>query len=116
MTTTYCPTSHEILASLTLFSKDFGHAQGKNYHDFDVMLSTRNKRENRYRVMVVEHWGTTLGHDQEAGRRTVIGHGDSLRAAINDAKALAVEANISLEHLTQALSKAEDEVIEATSK
>lgn len=104
MRTAYCPTSHEELASESA-GKAYGHFPGHQYHDCDVVVSRRGEK---YRVHVVESWGSAQGYDEEHGRREAIGRGDSIRAAIGDARTRSKDSGIECEYLEQALSKAED--------
>lgn len=104
MRTAYCPKSHEELATESAF-KPYGHVPGHQYHDCDVVVSNKG---DKFRVHVVESWGSCQGWDEEHGRREAIGRGDSIREAIADARTRAKDSGIECEYLEQALSKAED--------
>lgn len=104
MRTAYCPTSHKELANESA-GKAYGHVPGHQYHDVDVVVSTRR---GLYRCHVVESWGSAQGYDEEHGRREVIGRGDSIRAAVVDATERAIAAGIAVGYLTNAVSQAED--------
>ena len=109
MKTAYCPKTHEELASVSV-GKEYGHVPGHQYHDVDVVIS---RMGDRYRVHVVESWGSAQGHDEEHGRVEVVARGDSLQEAIREARQRASEAGIVEEgaaYLTRALSAAEDEI------
>lgn len=107
MKTAYCPQSHEKLSTA---STGGDHVPGHQYRDVDVVVS---RRGDRYRVHVVESWGSAQGYDEEHGRREVVGRGDSIRHAINDARKRAEDCGITIEYLVQALSMSEDEAEEA---
>lgn len=104
MRTAYCPKSHTELASESA-GKAYGHVPGQQYHDVDVVVSTRS---DKFRVHICESWGSAQGYDEEHGRREAIGRGDSIREAIEDARERAARAGIETEYLEQALSLAED--------
>jgi hypothetical protein len=108
MRTAYCPKSHEELADRSA-GNEYGHVPGHQYHDVDVVISTRG---GKYRVQVVESWGSCQGYNEEHGRREVIGRGDTIREAVADARDAAQQADISISYLTQALSRAEDDAEE----
>lgn len=109
MRTAYCPKSHEELASESA-GKAYGHVPGHQYRDVDVVVSRKGEK---FRVHVVESWGSCQGYDEEHGRREAIGRGDSIREAIRDARGRAKECGIECEYLAQALCKAEDTAEEA---
>ena len=104
MRTAYCPKSHTELASEST-GRAYGHVPGHQYHDVDVVVSTRS---DKFRVHVCESWGSAQGYDEEHGRREAIGRGDSIRDAIDNARDRAASAGIETEYLEQSLSKAED--------
>jgi hypothetical protein len=104
MRTAYSPKSHTELASEST-GVTYGHVPGHQYHDVDVVVSRRGEK---FRVHVVESWGSAQGYDEEHGRREAIGRGDSIRDAVRDARGRAKEAGIVCEYLEQSLSKAED--------
>lgn len=93
--------SHKELASVG-FGNAYGHVPGHQYHDVDVVVSSRG---NKFRVHVVESWGQMCS---EYGRREAIGRGDSIRDAIDDARSRAKDCGIDCEYLEQSLSRAED--------
>tara|TARA_Y100000310_G_scaffold316852_2_gene369059 strand:+ start:1145 stop:1438 length:294 start_codon:yes stop_codon:yes gene_type:complete len=78
---------------------------GHHYHDVDVVVSTRT---SKYRVHVVETWGSAQGYDEEHGRREAIGRGETVEEAIQDARERASNAGIECEWLEQAICAAED--------
>lgn len=106
-----CPKSHTQLAE-EYAGNAYGHVPGSDYHDVYVLVSTRSK--NKFRVHVCESWGSAQGYlrgaciDEEHDRREVIGRGDSIARAIEDARDRATHAGIETEYLEQALSLAED--------
>lgn len=109
MKTAYCPETHEELANVSV-GKEYGHVPGHQYHDVDVVIS---RKDDRYRVHVVESWGSAQGYDEEHGRVEVVGRGDSLQEAIREARQQANDAGIAekgAEYLARALSAAEDEI------
>ncbi len=109
MRTAYCPKSHDELASESS-GKAYGHVPGHQYLDCDVVVS---RKGDKFRVHVVESWGSYQGYDQEHGRREAIGRGDSIREAIGDARTRAKDCGIGIEYLEQSLGKAEDSAEEA---
>lgn len=112
MRTAYCPKSHEELASEST-GNAYGHVPGHQYRDVDVVVS---RKGDKYRVHVVESWGSAQGYDEEHGRREAIGRGDSIREAISDARRRAKDCGIETEYLEQSLCKAEDAAEEAISE
>lgn len=109
MRTAYCPKSHEELANESA-GNAYGHVPGHQYRDCDVVVS---RKGDKFRVHVVESWGSSQGYDEEHGRREAIGRGESIRDAINDARTRSKDSGIECEYLEQALSKAEDSAEEA---
>jgi len=109
MRTAYAPKSHTELAS-TSVGIPYGHVPGHHYHDVNVVIS---KRGGKYRVHVCESWGSAQGYDEEHGRIEVIGRGEDIDDAASGAKAMAKEARIQPDYLSQALSQAVDEAHEA---
>jgi hypothetical protein len=85
----------------------YGHVPGHHYHDVDVEITRRSN--GRWRVEVVETWGSAQGYDEEHGRKEVIGRGDTLDSAVSDAERRSNQANISSELLSEAMSEAADE-------
>ena len=112
MRTAYCPKSHEELASEST-GNAYGHVPGHQYRDVDVVVS---RKGDKYRVHVVESWGSAQGYDEEHGRREAIGRGDSIREAISNARRRAKDCGIETEYLEQSLCKAEDAAEEAISE
>jgi hypothetical protein len=104
MRTAYCPKSHVRLAGHWA-GDEYGHVPGHQYHDVDVVISTRG---GKYRCHVVESWGSAQGYDEEHGRREVVGRGDSIRAAVSEARAGADRAGIDAGLASQALLVAAD--------
>lgn len=104
MRTAYCPKSHVELASESS-GKAYGHVPGHQYHDVDVVIS---ERSGKFRCHVVESWGSAQGYDEEHGRREAIGRGETIRAAVSDARTRSRDSGITCEYLEQALSMAED--------
>lgn len=109
MRTAYCPKSHTELASASN-GNPYGHVPGHQYRDVDVVVSARG---DKYRVHVVESWGSAQGYDEEHGRREVIGRGESVREAVEDARQRAKDAGIGCEWLEQSLTQAQDAAEEA---
>lgn len=104
MRTAYCPKSHTELASESVGAA-YGHVPGHQYHDVDVVVSTR---VGKYRCHVVESWGSAQGYDEEHGRREVVGRGESIRSAMAEAVSRGIAADMAVGYLTQAASQAED--------
>lgn len=109
MRTAYCPKSHGKLAEASA-GVAFGHVPGHQYRDVDVVVSV--SATMAIRVHVCESWGSCQGHDEEHGRREVVGRGQSVQEACNTAMSRAIAAGIGREYLTQALSQAEDAATE----
>jgi hypothetical protein len=112
MRTAYSPKSHEELASESA-GKLYGHVPGHQYHDVDVVVS---RKGDKYRVHVVESWGSAQGYDEEHGRREAIGRGDDIPSAMRDAREKAKDSGIVCEYLATALTRAEDAAIEAVAE
>ena len=112
MRTAYSPKSHRELSDVTV-GEEYGHVPGHHYHDVDVVIS---ERRGKYRCHVVESWGSSQGYDEEHGRREVIGRGDSIEAAADDARRESVSAGIECEYLVQAVSLSVDAAIEEAAK
>lgn len=110
MSTINAPKSHEVLGTATA-GNAYGHVPGHQYHDVDVIVS---RRGDLYRCEAVETWGSSQGYDEEHDRRSVVGHGDSIAAACAAAGSRGCAAGLDQRYLTQALSSAEDEAMEAT--
>jgi hypothetical protein len=104
MRTAYSPDTHEQLAYESA-GVAYGHVPGHNYHDVDVAVS---RKGDKFRVHVVESWGSAQGYDEEHGRREAIGRGESIYSAIANARSRAKDCGITCEYLEQALCKAED--------
>ena len=111
MRTAYCPKSHVELAS-EYAGRPYGHVPGHQWHDVDVVIS---ERDGRFRCHVVESTGSSQGRgaDQEHNRTEVIGRGDSITEAADNARQMAVDADVHLAYLTSALSLAVDAAEEA---
>jgi len=109
MRTAYCPKSHDELAKESA-GKPYGHVPGHHYLDCDVVVS---RKGDKFRVHIVESWGSCQGYDEEHGRREAIGRGESIGQAIMDARKRAKDCGIGIEFLEQSLSKAEDTAEEA---
>jgi hypothetical protein len=99
--TTYCPKSHEELASVSV-GKPYGHTPGHKYHDVDALVSSKG---DKFRCHVVESWGSAQGYDEEHGRREVTGRGGSVVEAIAVAERFAKAAGIDDGYLASALSQ-----------
>jgi hypothetical protein len=107
------PKGHKELASVTV-GNEYGHVPGHRFHDVEVLVS---KRGETVRVAVAQVRGSAQGsYDEEHMRRECIGRGNSIRAAINDARSRAIACGIETEYLEQALCKAEDEAEEANTQ
>jgi hypothetical protein len=91
--------------------REYGHVPGHQYHDVDVTISRRPS--GRWRVEIIETWGSAQGYDEEHGRKTVIGRGEELDDAVRDAERLAEKADIETDYLAEALSEAADQAEEA---
>jgi len=72
--------------------KAYGHVPGHDYLDADVKIS--RTRRGKWRVEILETWGSTRGFDLEHGSKKVIGYGDDLSDAISDAHDRAKKAGI----------------------
>ncbi len=90
--------------------KAYGHVPGHQYLDVDVAIS-RTRRGN-WTVEVLETWGSCQGHDEEHGRKKVIGRSDELSSAVGDARLRAQGAGIGPDYVEEALSEAEQSAVE----
>lgn len=107
-TTVHCPKTHDQLAE-TCAGNEYGHVPGHQYHDVEVLIS---RHGDVYRCHVVETWGSAQGYDEEHGRREVIGRGESITRATNQAREDATKAGMDAGYLAQAMSQAIDEAEE----
>jgi hypothetical protein len=112
MLTAYAPKTHNKLADACA-GVPYGHVPGHQYHDVDVVIS--RSRSGRFRCHAVESWGSAQGcrSYQEHGRIEVIGRGDDIREACEDAMDRGQQAGMHVSYLTSALAAAEDEAEEA---
>jgi hypothetical protein len=112
MTTACCPEGHIKLSSVSV-GNEYGHVPGHQYHDVDTVIS---RKGDKYRVHVVESWGSCQGYDEEHGRNEVVARGSSISAAVAEAGrrgALAGIVDKGAQYMVQSLGKAEDEAEEA---
>lgn len=109
MKTAHCPAGHTELADETAGTDQY---PGNRYHSCNAVVSRDGEK---YRVHVVESWGTDQGFGdmEEYGSREAIGREMSIRGAINDARSRARDCGIETEYLEQVLCKAEDSAEEA---
>ena len=84
--------------------RKYGHFPGNDYHDVKVTVTRSAK--GRWRVSVLETWGSCQGHDEEHGRKEAYASGDSLEGVGEKANVAARQAGINEQYLVQALSKA----------
>ena len=89
----------------------YGHIPGSPYHDVDV--SIKRGPSGRWRVEILETWGSCQGHDEERGRRKISASGDTRGYAVNEAQRRAEASGIDTSYLLQALSGAEDAAAQA---
>lgn len=92
--------------------KAYGHVPGHQYHDVDVTV--RQSRNGRWAVDVIETWGSAQGYDEEHGRKTVVGRGDSIAEAVRDARDRALSVDIEREYMEAAIAEAEEAAIESS--
>lgn len=109
MKTTTCPKSHKELGT-GCSGLPYGHVPGHYYDDVEVCITHRGQS---FRCQVVQSWGSAQGYDEEQGRNTVAGYGDSLDSACGDAARRAKESGIDAAHLQAAMAKARDEAEDA---
>lgn len=89
----------------------YGRIPGQCFHDVAVCISTRN---SQFRVVVREQAGMAQGaNDQIQHDARVVARGEDLQSTIEEAKRLAIEADVDRGYLSQAVSKALDEAQEA---
>lgn len=88
---------------------EYGHAPGNQYHDVDVTISTR---DGRFRVEVLETWGSAQGYDEEHGRNRVVAIDEDLDTAVRIANARAKTAGIREDYMIQALSSAHADAVD----
>lgn len=113
MRTAYAPKTHRQLAS-TSKGIPYGHVPGHQYHDVDVVVS--QSRDGKFRCHIVESWGSAQGYDQEHGRIEATGRGETIKAAVIEAKEISVEAGMDTSYLAQAVAKAIDQATEEAAK
>ena len=89
--------------------KPYGHVPGHYFRDVLVYVSRRAVHDcDRWRVAVVEQWGSAQGYDEIHGSNRVLATAaTSLPAAIRDVTAKARDAGINLSYLASAMSEAE---------
>jgi|GEM_PF-2905994 len=98
--------------------KAYGHVPGHQYHDVDATIS--RTRKGNWTVEILETWGSCQGYRngdelvQEHGRKKVIGHGDEMSSAIDNARQRAKAADIGPDYIEQAISSAEQDATEAS--
>jgi hypothetical protein len=88
---------------------EFGHVPGHEYHDVDVAVG---KRGDKFRVVVLETWGSAQGRDEEHGRNKVVAIDVALDVAVRIASARAQQAGIKMEYAVQALSCAHSDAVD----
>ena len=88
----------------------YGHMPGNQYHDVDVAIGQRG---DKFRVVVVETWGSAQGYDEEHDRNKVVVIDTDLDTAVWIASTCAQQAGIKQEYLVQALSNAHSEAVDA---
>ena len=94
----------------TVSKHGYGHTPGQSYNDVNVRIRQRRKG---WSVNVWQVWGSCQGDDEEHGRISIVGFGDELSEAMEDAEARAREADIDIKLLTQAVSQARNKAEEA---
>ncbi|MGA3178954.1 MAG: hypothetical protein ABSF38_01280 [Verrucomicrobiota bacterium] len=93
----------EINISRTV-GREYGHVPGNNYNDVQVTVS--RSKNGRWRVEVLETWGSDQGYEEEHGRNEVYACSQSLESAGKDAGNAGRTAGITEKYLVQALTKA----------
>lgn len=88
----------------------YGHVPGHSYHDVDVTIS---QRDGKFRVEVLETWGSAQGYDEEHGRNRIVAIDPDLDAAVRIANARSKDADILEEYMIQALSVAHADAVDA---
>ena len=81
----------------------YGHVPGHSYHDVDVSIGMCGQK---FRVEILETWGSAQGYDEEHGRNRVVAIDADLDAAVRTANSHAKEAGVREDYLIQALSSA----------
>ena len=89
--------------------KEFGHVPGHYYHDVDVTISQSG---DKFRVEVLETWGSAQEDDEEHGRNRVVAIDSDLDAAVRIANARAQQAGINEKYMIQALSGAHADAVD----
>lgn len=83
-----------------------GHVAGHPYHYVDVGIGYAR---GKYKVVVVEHWGTSQGsYLEENDRITTRVRGDDLDDCLARIRTAAIACEMTRGYLEQALSEAED--------
>ena len=90
--------------------KPFGHVPGHQYHDIEATITQTTT--GRWRVRILETWGSAQGTDEEHGRKYATGRAESLDEAIIDARRRADAAGIGPEYLDGAIDEAESAMID----
>jgi len=88
---------------------EYGHVPGRQYHDVDVTISTR---DDKFRVEVLETWGSAQGYDEEHGRNRIVAIDDDMDTAVRIANARAKAAGIREDYMIQALSSAHADAVD----
>lgn len=87
----------------------YGHVPGHQYHDVEVTIGQRGEK---YRVEVLETWGSAQGFDQEHGRNKVVAIDGDLDSAVRIANSRAQTAGIREDYMIQALSSAHSDALD----
>lgn len=82
----------------------YGHIPGHDYRDVDVTVTRSSK--GRWKLEVLETWGSAQGYDEEHGRREVYACSSNLEKAGEAAERAGLAAGMNETYLVQALSKA----------
>lgn len=92
--------------------KPYGHCAGHAYHDVSVTIG---KRGAKFRVEVLEVWGSCQGYNRlnEDGRNRVVSIDADLESATRIANHRAKQAGIKPEYMIQALSNAHAAAVDA---
>lgn len=87
-----------------------GHVPGHPYHD--VKVTVNRKINGRWLVTILETWGSNRGHDEEIGRRQVIGREATLEKTLEQARQLGLRVGMKKALLEQSISLAASEAKE----
>jgi hypothetical protein len=91
--------------------KENGHVAGN--HCLDVEVTIMRTCAGRWKVSIVETWGSCQGHDEEHGRKTVKAIGPTLPGAAMEARNRSEVAGLHASNTIQALLCAEEEASDA---